>query len=129
MAQHGPDHGLAVNIRAVPGPGAHGRGWGPLRGHPSYGRRAPRTGAQTPVARDVIGTCAVRHPDLHTRWIARSSTAPAAPPKDVPPGIYLITRWGSVLAVYPPGPWDMDRIERDLLTFEAQDCCDLSQAP
>jgi hypothetical protein len=62
-------------------------------------------------------------------WLQAEAAVPAAPPKDVPPGIYLISRWGKVLAVYPPGPWDMERIERDLLTFEAQDCCDLSQAP
>ena len=62
-------------------------------------------------------------------WLQAEAAVPAAPPKDVPPGIYLVSRWGRVLAVYPPGPWDMERIERDLLTFEAQDCCDLSQAP
>ncbi len=62
-------------------------------------------------------------------WLQAEAAVPAEPPKDAPPGTYLITRWGRVLSVYPPGPWDMDRIERDLLTFEAQDCCDLSQAP
>ena len=62
-------------------------------------------------------------------WLQAEAAVPAAPPKDTPPGTYLITRWGRVLAVHPPGPWDMERIERDLLTFEAQDCCDLSQAP
>ena len=62
-------------------------------------------------------------------WLQVEAAIPASPPKDAAPGTYLITRWGRVLAVYPPGPWDLERIERDLLTFEAQDCCDLSQAP
>jgi hypothetical protein len=62
-------------------------------------------------------------------WLQAEAVVPAAPPTDAPPGTYLISRWGKVLAVHPPGPWDMERIERDLLTFEAQDCCDLSQAP
>ena len=62
-------------------------------------------------------------------WLQAEAVIPAVPPAGVAPGIYLISRWGRVLAIHPPGPWDMDRIERDLLTFEAQDCCDLSQAP
>ena len=62
-------------------------------------------------------------------WLQAETVVPAAPPKDAAPGTYLISRWGQVIAVHPPGPWDLDRIERDLLTFEAQDCCDLSQAP
>ena len=62
-------------------------------------------------------------------WLQAEAVVPSAPPTGAPPGTYLISRWGRVLAVHPPGPWDMDRIERDLLTFEAQDCCDLSQAP
>lgn len=62
-------------------------------------------------------------------WLQADTVLPAAPPKDAVPGNYLISRWGRVIAVHPPGPWDLERIERDLLTFEAQDCCDLSQAP
>jgi hypothetical protein len=62
-------------------------------------------------------------------WLQAEPVVPAAPPKDAAPGTYLISRWGRVIAVHPPGPWDLERIERDLLTFEAQDCCDLSQAP
>lgn len=62
-------------------------------------------------------------------WLQAETVVPGAPPKDAAPGTYLISRWGSVIAVHPPGPWDIERIERDLLTFEAQDCCDLSQAP
>ena len=62
-------------------------------------------------------------------WLQAEAVVPAVPPAGVAPGTYLISRWGRVIAIHPPGPWDMDRIERDLLTFEAQDCCDLSQAP
>jgi len=62
-------------------------------------------------------------------WLQAEAVVPAAPPAGLAPGTYLISRWGKVIAIYPAGPWDMDRIERDLLTFEAQDCCDLSKAP
>jgi hypothetical protein len=56
-------------------------------------------------------------------WLQAETVVPAVPPQDLNPGIYLISRWGRVIAVHPPGAWDMDRIERDLLTFEAQDSC------
>jgi len=62
-------------------------------------------------------------------WLQAEPVIPAAPPEGLAPGTYLISRWGRVIAIHPPGPWDMGRIERDLLTFEAQDCCDLSKAP
>jgi len=62
-------------------------------------------------------------------WLQAEALVPVGTPVDVDPGLYLISRWGQVIAVHPPGAWDMDRIERDLLTFESQDCCDLSKAP
>ena len=62
-------------------------------------------------------------------WLQAETVVPTAPPQGLAPGTYLISRWGKVIAIHPPGPWDMPRIERDLLTFEAQDCCDLSKAP
>ena len=62
-------------------------------------------------------------------WLQAETVVPAEPPQGLLPGTYLISRWGKVIAIHPPGPWDMSRIERDLLTFEAQDCCDLSKAP
>lgn len=62
-------------------------------------------------------------------WLQAEALVPVAPLRDVDPGTYLISRWGQVIAVHPPGIWDMDRIEKDLLTFPSQDCCDLSKAP
>jgi len=62
-------------------------------------------------------------------WLQAEALLPQGAPGAVAPGTYLISRWGYVIAVHPPGVWDMDRIERDLLTFESQDCCDLSKAP
>ena len=62
-------------------------------------------------------------------WLQAEAVVPVVPPTDTPPGNYLISRWGSVIAVHPAGAWDMERIEKDLLTFESQDCCDLSKAP
>ena len=56
-------------------------------------------------------------------WLQAETVVPAGQLPDAAPGIYLVSRWGRVIAVHPPGPWDMDRIERDLLTFEAQDSC------
>ena len=56
-------------------------------------------------------------------WLQAEAVVPAAPPADLAPGTYLVSRWGRVIAVHPAGPWDMDRIERDLLTFEARDSC------
>jgi hypothetical protein len=57
-------------------------------------------------------------------WLQAETVVPAARPQDLAPGNYLISRWGKVIAVHPPGAWDMDRVEFDLLTFEAQDSCD-----
>lgn len=62
-------------------------------------------------------------------WLQAEALVPAVPLVGVDPGNYLIARWGNVIAVHPPGAWDMERVERDLLTFESQDCCDLSKAP
>jgi hypothetical protein len=62
-------------------------------------------------------------------WLQSEAVVPAAPPPGLAPGTYLISRWGRVIAIHPPGARDLDRIERDLLTFEAQDCCDLSKSP
>jgi hypothetical protein len=62
-------------------------------------------------------------------WLQAEALIPTGRPAEIEPGIYLISRWGHVIAVHPAGDWDMDRIERDLLTFESQDCCDLSKAP
>lgn len=62
-------------------------------------------------------------------WLQAEALVPVEPLAGVDPGLYLISRWGYVIAIHPPGPWDMDRVERDLLTFESQDCCDLSKAP
>jgi hypothetical protein len=62
-------------------------------------------------------------------WLQAETVVPVAPARDLAPGTYLISRWGRIIAVHPPGPWDMPRVERDLLTFEAQDCCDLTKAP
>lgn len=62
-------------------------------------------------------------------WLQAEALLPVEPLAGVDPGLYLISRWGHVIAVHPPGLWDMDRIEKDLLTFESQDCCDLSKAP
>ena len=62
-------------------------------------------------------------------WLQAEALVPVVALKDIDPGTYLISRWGHVIAVHPPGVWDMDRVEKDLLTFESQDCCDLSKAP
>ena len=56
-------------------------------------------------------------------WLQAETVVPVDPSRDLPPGNFLISRWGRVIAVYPPGPWDLDRIEKDLLTFEARDSC------
>ncbi|HVR83685.1 MAG TPA: hypothetical protein VMU54_05190 [Planctomycetota bacterium] len=62
-------------------------------------------------------------------WLQAEALVPRGDLERVDPGTYLISRWGHVIAAHPPGLWDMDRVERDLLTFESQDCCDLSKAP
>ena len=56
-------------------------------------------------------------------WLQAEALVPAEPLSQVDPGTYLISRWGYVIAVHPPGGWDMDRVEKDLLTFESQDAC------
>jgi hypothetical protein len=62
-------------------------------------------------------------------WLQAELVRPAAPPADVAPGIHLVSRWGTLIASLPPSPWDTDRIEEELLRFEARDCCDLQAAP
>lgn len=62
-------------------------------------------------------------------WLQAEALVPVGALSTVEPGTYLISRWGHVIAVHPAGVWDMDRVEKDLLTFESQDCCDLSKAP
>jgi hypothetical protein len=56
-------------------------------------------------------------------WLQAETVVPAGPPPNLAPGIYIVSRWGRVIAVHPPGPWVLERIEKDLLTFEAQDSC------
>jgi hypothetical protein len=60
----------------------------------------------------------------HWTWLQAETVVPAAPPADLAPGNYLISRWGKVIAVHPPGLWDLAKVDTDLLTFEAQDSCD-----
>lgn len=60
-------------------------------------------------------------------WLSTVLVRPEAP--GLPAGNHLISRWGDLIASYPPGAWDLKRIEDDLLHWEAQDCCDLRQAP
>src|SRR5689334_2195558 len=48
-------------------------------------------------------------------WLQAEALVPVALPSPVDPGTYLISRWGHVIAVHPPGVWDMDRVEKDLL--------------
>ena len=63
------------------------------------------------------------------RWIWLSTVLARPTDFGLPPGNHLISRWGELISTYPPGPWDVKRIEDDLLHWEAQDCCDLRQAP
>jgi hypothetical protein len=62
-------------------------------------------------------------------WLQTVFVRPADPPAGLAPGAYLISRWGDVIETYPPDGWTLDRIEKDVLYFEAQDCCDLRLAP
>lgn len=56
-------------------------------------------------------------------WIGAEPVLPGHPLPQVSPGIYLISRWGRVIGIHPPGPWDLERIEHELLIFEARDSC------
>lgn len=62
-------------------------------------------------------------------WLQATFVRPIHPPERLKPGAYLISRWGDVIETYPPDGWNLDQIEKDILTFEAQDCCDLKNAP
>ena len=61
-------------------------------------------------------------------WLELQFLRPMDPPA-VAAGTYLINRWGYVIEHYPEDGWDFDRIEKDLLVFEAQNCCGLPLAP
>jgi hypothetical protein len=56
-------------------------------------------------------------------WIGAEVVVPSDPLREVSPGIYLISRWGKVIGIYPPGSWDLDRVEHEILVFEARDSC------
>jgi len=63
-------------------------------------------------------------------WLQTELVRPAvADAPGWPAGNHLLSRWGRLIASYPPGPWDLARIEDDLLHWEAQDCCDLRSSP
>ena len=62
-------------------------------------------------------------------WLQAELLRPAAPPADFGPGIHLVSRWGNLIASLPSTPWDTERIEEELLRFEARDSCDLGAAP
>ena len=63
------------------------------------------------------------------RWIWLSTVLVRPTAEGLPPGNHLVSRWGDLIASYPPGPWDLARIEDELLHWEAQDCCDLRSSP
>jgi hypothetical protein len=61
-------------------------------------------------------------------WLKVAFVRPADGSK-LAPGTYVVSRWGNFLEFYATGAWDFDKIEKDLLYFEASDCCDLKDAP
>ena len=62
-------------------------------------------------------------------WLQAELVRPAVDAPGWPAGNHLISRWGRVIVSYPPGPWDLARVEDDLLHWEAQDCCDVRSSP
>jgi hypothetical protein len=56
-------------------------------------------------------------------WLQAVFVRPAA--DGLVPGIYVISRWGKLLEHYAPGTSSFDKIEKDILYFEAQDCCEI----
>jgi hypothetical protein len=61
-------------------------------------------------------------------WLQAVFARPSMP-TDLVAGAYVVSRWGNLVEFYASGAWDFDKIEKDLLYFEAQDCCDLKDAP
>ena len=61
------------------------------------------------------------------RWVWLQAELVTA--EDVEPGIHFVSRWGELVASFPPAPWDGDRLEEEILRFDDRDCCDLSAAP
>lgn len=43
-------------------------------------------------------------------------------PKDLPPGVYAIDRYGMFLNTYPTSNWGFDDLEREFLYYEAYHC-------
>ena len=39
------------------------------------------------------------------------------------------SRWGELVASFPPSPWSTERLEEEILRFDDRDCCDLGSAP
>ncbi len=62
-------------------------------------------------------------------WLQTVLVRPAEAPPGLEPGNHLVDRWGRLIASYPPGLWDLARIEDDLLHWEDRNGCDLCAAP
>ena len=104
-----------------------------LRGRPrrlkEFRRRSHVVLYWDPAA-DVDAWARAREPEAgRWIWLQAELVRPAAPPEDVGPGVHLVSRWGTLIASLPASPWDTDRIEEELLRFEARDGCDLGAAP
>ncbi len=61
------------------------------------------------------------------RWIWLQAELVTA--EDVEPGIHFVSRWGDLVQVFPPSPWDSARLEEEILRWDDRDCCDLTSAP
>lgn len=63
------------------------------------------------------------------RWIWLQTVLARPVSADLEPGIHFVSRWGELVASFPPAPWDSERLEEEILRFDDRDCCDLSAAP
>jgi hypothetical protein len=62
-------------------------------------------------------------------WLAAEVAVATSAPGTLPPGMHLVSRWGGLVKSWPPGIWDLEAVEQELLTWEARDGCDLGAAP
>ena len=72
-----------------------------------------------------------RRAEEDRRWIFLQAevVTSRSEPAGLGPGLHLVTRWGDLLRSWPPGPWDIEAVERELLGWEDRDGCDLCAAP
>jgi hypothetical protein len=55
-------------------------------------------------------------------WLKVIFVMVAQAPETLPPGVYVIDRYGRLWNFYPPKEWTFEGLEKDLVYYEARHC-------